>query len=349
MQPSLLRVAVSVLLAACGCTSGSGNTWKEVTVTLGPDAAAWSLPATLLLPRSAAAVPCVVFFAGSGPTDRNWLSPLLAGRNGSGQQLAEGLASKGIGSLRFAKVGSGANMDHLDALSLAHYVEEGTLAFDFLAARPECSRVFLLGHSEGALHATATAVSRQSAPRFGGLILMAGYSRSMLETAVGQIHRLHARTGDDIMAIDATLRSFDDAVRSLPGSTPPDLSRAPEAAGLWTAATDPRLGSVVRELLLADPLGAARAHHGPVLVLAAGRDAQVETMDADRLLDALGSPPESKRRAVIAEANHVFEREDRDPAQLSDADVAAGYAAEGHPLAGGTVDEIATFVQANRR
>ena len=91
----------------------------------------------------------MVFFAGSGPTDRDWLSPLLAGKSGGGRQLAEGFAAKGIGSLRFDKVGSGANMEHLEVLSLAHYVDEASLAFDFLAARPECARVFLLGHSEG--------------------------------------------------------------------------------------------------------------------------------------------------------------------------------------------------------
>jgi hypothetical protein len=154
--------------------------------------------------------------------------------------------------------------------------------------------------------------------------LMAGSSRSVLDTAVTQIHQLHARAGDDIVAVDATLRSFRDAVRTLPGSTPPDLSRVPEAAR-----PDPRLGSAVREVLLADPLEAARAYHGPALVLAAARDVQVETTDADRLLEALGSAPESKRRTVIAEANHVFKREDRDPTQLSPGDVAAGYAAAG--------------------
>jgi uncharacterized protein len=74
---------------------------------------------------------------------------------GKKRQRAEGLAAKGIGSPRFDNVGAGTNMEHLDVLSLAHYVDEASLAFDFLAARPECAPVFLLGHSEGALHATA--------------------------------------------------------------------------------------------------------------------------------------------------------------------------------------------------
>jgi len=42
-------------------------------------------------PEAAGGIPCVVFFAGSGPTDRDWLSPLLPGTNGSGRALADGV------------------------------------------------------------------------------------------------------------------------------------------------------------------------------------------------------------------------------------------------------------------
>jgi hypothetical protein len=48
-----------------------------------------------------------VFFAGSGPSDRDWRSPLLPGTNGSGAQLALALQARGVGSIRFDKVGSG--------------------------------------------------------------------------------------------------------------------------------------------------------------------------------------------------------------------------------------------------
>ena len=74
-----------------------------------PPGETWSLPATLVIPAATAPVPCIVFFAGSGPTDRDWLSPLLPGSNGSARQLADGLAARSIGSLRFDKVGSGKN------------------------------------------------------------------------------------------------------------------------------------------------------------------------------------------------------------------------------------------------
>jgi alpha-beta hydrolase superfamily lysophospholipase len=337
------------MLAATACSSRGRDAAPETAVTLRPDAGSWSLPGTLRIPEAAGGIPCVVFFAGSGPTDRDWLSPLLPGTNGSGRQLAEGLAAKGIGSLRFDKVGSGKNMEHLEVLSLEHYVEEAALAFDFLAARPECARVFLLGHSEGAFHATGAALARQSSPSFGGLVLLAGASGTMLDTATAQIRQIHERAGDDMTSVDAGLASFRRAVTTLPDVTAPDLGRVPEAAALWRAATDPRQGKVVRELLLADPLEPARAYRGPALVLAAGRDAQVTTADADTLLAALGSTPESKRRIVIANANHVFKGETRDPAALTPAQVATTYTEEGRPLADGVVDAISAFVVANRK
>ena len=42
--------------------------------------------------------------------DRDWTSPLLPGTNGSGGQLALALQARGVGSIRFDKVGSGVNM-----------------------------------------------------------------------------------------------------------------------------------------------------------------------------------------------------------------------------------------------
>ena len=104
----------------------------------------YTLPSTITLPARDGAVPCVVFFAGSGPTDRDWTSPLLPGTNGSGAQLALALQERGVGSIRFDKVGSGVNMPKsmapadlkmLDVLSLAHYVDEAEAAFDELAGR----------------------------------------------------------------------------------------------------------------------------------------------------------------------------------------------------------------------
>ena len=335
-----------VLLLADGVFGApSPHTAVNEPVVIRPPGVAWSLPATLVIPEASAPVPCIVFFAGSGPTDRDWLSPMLPGKNGSARQLAEAFAGKSVGSLRFDKVGSGTNQGPLDVLSLAHYADEASVAFDFLAARPECGKVFLLGHSEGSLHMTSAAVARQDSARFGGLISMAGPSRSMLETAIEQIRNAHRKAGDDMPAVETELAAFREAMRKLPDAQPPAMAHVPEARVLWTQATDPRQAKVVRELLLADPLEPARAYHGRALVLSAARDGQVPPADGDRLFDALGSKPGTKSRRVIADANHVFKRETRDPGSLTPVQIASTYAHDGHPLADGTVESIVTFVQ----
>ena len=113
------------------------------------DGRGYTLPSTICLPARDGAAPCVVFFAGSGPTDRDWRSPLLPGTNGSGAQLALALQERGVGSIRFDKVGSGVNMPRsaapadvkmLDVLSLAHYVDEAEVAFDELANGLDATR-----------------------------------------------------------------------------------------------------------------------------------------------------------------------------------------------------------------
>src|SRR5215470_17165719 len=62
---------------------------------------------TLVRPSGPDPFPAVVMVAGSGPTDRDWNSPLLPGTNGSARLLAEALAQAGIASLRYDKRASG--------------------------------------------------------------------------------------------------------------------------------------------------------------------------------------------------------------------------------------------------
>ena len=62
---------------------------------------------TITAPLDEEVHPAVILLAGSGPTDRDWCSPLLPGTNGSGKLLAEALASRGFLTLRYDKLGSG--------------------------------------------------------------------------------------------------------------------------------------------------------------------------------------------------------------------------------------------------
>ena len=312
----------------------------------------YRLPSTIAWPASDGAAPCVVFFAGSGPTDRDWTSPLLPGTNGSGAQLARALQARGIGSIRFDKVGSGINMpasrapadlEMLGVLSLAHYVDEAEAAFDELATRDRCGTIFLLGHSEGSIHASSAAIARQTDRRFGGMVSLSGPARSILDTAIGQIRAIHIQAGSDPAVMDHALAAFRAAMLE-PGAPAPDLSLLPEATGLWQAAHDPLQQKVALELMLADPLAALPVYRGRALVVSAANDAQVPGSDADAIFSALGSDVGAKTRVTVANANHVYKSETRSPATLSPTQVAAGYADDDHALADGLVDAIVSFV-----
>ena len=77
---------------------GSGKNFDLKTAT-------GTLHGTLLIPDSTKPKPVVLLIAGSGPTDRNGNSAALPGKNNSLLMLAEGLAARGIASLRFDKRG----------------------------------------------------------------------------------------------------------------------------------------------------------------------------------------------------------------------------------------------------
>jgi uncharacterized protein len=311
------------------------------------------LPSTVVLPATDGPSPCVVFFAGSGPTDRNWTSPLLAGTNGSGAQLALALQTRGVGSIRFDKVGSGVNipgsaapadLKMLDVLSLAHYVDEAVAAFDELATRGRCGKVFLLGHSEGSIHASSASIAKRADRSFGGFISLSGPARSILDTAIEQIREMRRKAGSDASVVDAALEGFRAAMLE-PEAAAPDLSSLPEAAALWQATHDPVQQKVARELILADPLAALPTYRGRALVVSAANDAQVPVSDGDRIFAALSSA-EARTRVTIADANHVYKTETRAPSTISQGEILASYVDDHHALADGLVDTIVDFVTA---
>ena len=156
---------------------------------------------------------------------------------------------------------------------------------------------------------------------------------------------MRVQAGDDAAVIADALDAFRAAMLD-PDGPVPDLSAIPEAAGLWHATHDPLQQAVARELIVADPLVALRAYRGRALVVSAANDAQVPGSDGDRIFATLASAATDTTRVTIAEANHVYKQEIRDPSTISPAEVVAGYADVDHPLADGLVDAIVQFVTA---
>ena len=111
---------------------------------------------TLFRPTGPGPFPAVVMVAGSGPTDRDWNSPLLPGSNGSARLLAEALAQAGIASLRYDKRAAGPHAcENMAALigkmSMQSHVDELVGAVRTIAQQDfiRDDRIFALTNSEG--------------------------------------------------------------------------------------------------------------------------------------------------------------------------------------------------------
>ena len=146
---------------------------EEVSWPLGET----TVGATLTRPEGDGPFAAVVFVAGSGPTDRDWNSPLLPGRNGSAALLADELTRAGYATLRYDKRFTGPfaqqNMPLLlGNITFQSHVDELASAVDYLVAQPgiDPAQVFVLANSEGTLHAMNYQNGDPATP-FAGLIL----------------------------------------------------------------------------------------------------------------------------------------------------------------------------------
>jgi hypothetical protein len=159
------------------------NGIQEVDIVFQSDG--FQLSGTVTLPQDAEApVPAVLLLGDAGYVDRNG--------NGLGinvnffKVLAHRLAARGIGSLRYDKRGVGKSEGKIYKASFQDLVTDAFEALKFLRDRPEIdeTRVFLLGHGEGA-EIAALVASQQSAIK--GLILVAGPGRPLDQIRLDRI------------------------------------------------------------------------------------------------------------------------------------------------------------------
>lgn len=135
----------------------SGVERQEVTVTSG-DA---KLAGTLTLPLgSKGRLPALLFLSGSGPQDRNEDAPGLPIR--VFHALAQRLTPMGFVVLRVDDRGTGKSTGVFANQSRDVFTSDGIAMLDFLRRHPRVDprRIWILGHSEGTLHAARIAARR---------------------------------------------------------------------------------------------------------------------------------------------------------------------------------------------
>src|ERR1022692_3325240 len=130
----------------------AGAFWAAEPVRL--DTGTGILFGTLQTPAAKPPYPVVLIIAGSGPTDRDGNSPLLPGKNDSLKMLADGLAARGIASLRYDKrlIGESKIIGLKEEdLRFETYVDDAVRWGGYLRKDPRFRSLVIAGHSEGSL------------------------------------------------------------------------------------------------------------------------------------------------------------------------------------------------------
>ena len=312
-----------------------------------PTPEGFRLPATVLLPEGDPnSAPCLVLLAGSGPTDRDWTSPLVPGKNGSALQIAEALYQEGIGSIRYDKAAIAESEWPIANTHLDLYRDEALLAWRYMTDQTVCGNVSFLGNSEGSIHSFRAGVTLQASPRFGGVISLSGPAMSILDTVKVQL-KAQLPPGTDMAPVDEQLDDLESRIRQLPEMDgPPLLSLIPSAASIWMSAVNPLQGQLVRDLLLFEPLAPVGQYTGSALILSADHDIQVPPTEASAIFSALAPSDALRKNVLIENANHVFKHETRSREDADLQSLVLAYAGEDVPLAEGVVKVIRDFLVA---
>jgi pimeloyl-ACP methyl ester carboxylesterase len=270
--------------------------------------------------------PAVLIIPGSGPTDRDGNNRL--GVKGSPyKRLAEGLAEKGITTVRIDKRGmfgsSGAAADP-NAVTIANYADDVHAWVKVIRGRTGAPCVWVAGHSEGGLVALA---SSESPGDLCGLILLAAPGRP-----VGEVMRDQFKQA---MGEGPIYQQAASAIKALEAGRHPNMHSMHPALQQMLA---PPVHGLLISMFSYDPARLIAGFHKPVLIVQGERDLQVSVADAERLKQA--SP--AAKLVLLPDTNHVFKT-------VKSADAAANKAAyvkPSVPLAPGVIDEIANFVSA---
>jgi dienelactone hydrolase len=266
---------------------------RDVTVGSAP----WSLPGELVLPRGTGPFPAVVLVHGSGPGDRNE----AVGSNHPFEDLALGLASKGVAVIRYDKR-TNVHAKEIAADPRAFTVEQETvedavLAAKLLAGMKEIDpkRIYILGHSLGGQLAPRIV---EADPSIAGMIIMAGSTRPIGDMMIEQMEYIFAahpsRSKEEQAQLDSTIKANERLKQIVAG-----------------AAADPRemvLGAPPAywlDLAKYDALAVAGRLDKPTLVLQGERDYQVTIVDFEAWKKALAKSKRAKLKLYPA-LNHLM-------------------------------------------
>lgn len=288
-----------------GRGAASRPPYEEREVVAAGGAPRVRLAGTLSVPPKALG-PAILLIAGSGPLTRD---AVVAGHR-QFAVLADSLARAGFVVLRYDKRGVGRSTGNYEAATTTDFTADAAaMLAELRRVAPDSNRVFVVGHSEGALIAARLAAAKLvagvvllAAPAHRGDSLMILRSR-LLSAAAGAssavvsreaalraaILRAAVAARDSADARRTMTIQLDDGLAALPAA---DRALPGFARAAWMALVEVIAPQWLwfRDWLITDPLPAYRAVRVPVLAIAGEKDQQVPpSLTVDRLRRALGN------------------------------------------------------------
>lgn len=269
------------------------STYVEKSVYLGSGPK--QLAAIVTTPKNVKNFPVVVFVHGSGPNDMDE----TVGPNKPFKDIAGGLATKRIGSVRYVKRTLVHPNDFAGAFTVKEEVTNDALAAVALAKTiqgADAKKIFVFGHSLGGMLAPRIAAS---APDLAGIILAAAPARKLTDIIIEQ-NKDYFTTQKDTSAKSKQL--FNEALAEInkskitklaPGVKPDSLVVGLPAA-YWVDLNNYNQVAVAKSLV-----------KQRILVIQGGFDFQVSKTDFDLWSQALGKKKNVKLK-FYPNLNHLF-------------------------------------------
>lgn len=321
-----LGVVSIAALAACGPaekpTQDVEITPVETAVAIVPDEMIRSCDLAGLYKNAGETAPIVLIIPGSGPTDLHGNNPLGVESNVY-QYLAEDLAAQGVSTVRVDKRGmfSSEGAGDPNQVTVEIYAQDYSGWVNTIRTQTGTPCVYILGHSEGALMASAAANRNENVC---GQILVAGVGRSFGDVLREQ---LTAQPGGKLLMKKA-LANIEKLER---GEKISDEDLDMISKQIFPSHVQDFLIS----LMQTDPSELAKMADVPTLVLQGETDIQTSVEDAKKLADATGGT-----LVILPGVNHILK--DAPKGRLKNINT---YKQPELPLSDGVVDAIVAFVR----
>jgi uncharacterized protein len=258
------------------------------------------LRGALALPSGAGPHAAALLLPGSGPLDRDANSRRLP--LGVSGDLARSLLGRGIASMRYDKRGVGESQGRWFATGLTDLVADARQVLVWLRSRSEVDAgfVFVVGHSEGALVASALGADPASRT-LGGVVLLAPSARTGADTLQWRARRLSdalPRTLERLLSmarLDPVTRQTRhvDRMRATHGDVA--RVRGRQVNVRWW-----------REILDFDPRAGLAHLDVPVLAVTGSKDLQVDPDDLGAIAETAAGPVDAVR---VPDLTHVLRRD----------------------------------------